>query len=162
MSTDKLQDRGITAAFSSGLLTATGAETVYDTTVTIQFAIKGKMGTARTAVADGVTETTGNTSAAGITLTANKGRVVVWGVIAAGTVKVEEGPIASLDSAGNFIDAPQFPSIPDAFCPFAYQVIKADSTTVGTWDFGTDNWNATGVTNVIVNVSQLPDRPQIA
>lgn len=159
---DKLQDREITAAFASGLLTATGGETVYDTTVTIQFAIKGKMGTARTAVADGSTPTTGNTSAAGITLTANHGRVVVWVLKSDATVAVEEGPISSLDSAGTFIDAPLFPDIPDAVCPFAYQVIKADSTTVGTWDFGTDNWSATGVTNAIVNVAQLPTRPQIA
>ena len=161
MSTDKLQDKVITAAFDSGLLTAAGAETVYDTTVAIEFAINGKMGTARATVADGATPTTGNTSAAGITLTANQGRVVVWGVIAAGTLVVEEGPVATL-SGSTFVTAPLFPDIPDTVCPFAYMVLKADSTTVGTWDFGTDNWNATGVTNVIVNVSQLPGRPQIA
>lgn len=159
---DRLQDREITAAYASGLLTATGAESVYDTTVTIQFCLKGKMGTARTAVADGDTPETGNTSGAAITLTANYGRVVVWGLKSDATVVVEEGPVASLNSAGDFITAPLFPDIPDAVCPFAYQVIKADSTTVGTWDFGTDNWNATGVTNAIVNVAQLPTRPQIS
>lgn len=151
-----------TAAFVSGLLTAIGAETVYDTTVTIQFCINGKMGTARTAVTDGATPTTDGDGNALDTLTASKGCVIVWCVKIDGTVKIFQGPVRDLDSSGAFKVAPDFPTIDlDTYCPFAYQVLKA-SSSAGTITFGSSNWNATGFTNVIQNVSTLPPRPQIA
>lgn len=152
-----LDQRGMNFCTTSGLLTATGGETVYDTTVTINYAINGKLAT-KTAVTDGATPTTGNTSAAAITLTASKARVVVWGLKAGGTVAVEEGPIVDYDGT-NYSPMPQFPSIPDNFCPFAYQVLKA-SSAAGTITFGSSNWNATGFTNTIVNVAVLPEHPQ--
>jgi hypothetical protein len=64
-------------------------------------------------------------------------------------------------TAGNFRHAPSFPHVPDDVCPFAYQVLKhySEATSV---TFGTSNWNTTGFTNVIVNVMQLPDRPQVS
>lgn len=151
--------RGANFCTTSGLLTATGGETVYDTTVTINYVLDGKIAT-KTAVTDGVTPTTGYVSGSAITLTANKARVVVWGLISGGTVKVIEGDIVDWNGTA-FVVPPPFPSIPDTFVPFAYQILKAGSTA-GTITFGSSNWNATGFTNAIVNVAVLPARPQIS
>lgn len=163
--------RGGNYCTTSGLLTATGAETVYDTTVTINYVINGKIAT-KTAVTDGATPTTdyntglafpplvGGASVAGAN---GNGCIVVWGLITGGTVKCVMGPHQALDSAGKFINAPQFPPVPDDMVPFAYQVLKAGATASATAIiFGTANWNATGFTNVIVNVAELPKRPQVA
>jgi hypothetical protein len=43
--------------------------------------------------------------------------------------------------------------------PFAYQLVQTAGTS-SAWTFGTSNWNATGVTDAIVDISVLPDRPQ--
>lgn len=150
--------RGTNFCTTSGLLTATGAVTTYDTTVAINYVLNGKIAQKAT-VATGATPTTDFVTGAAITLTANFARCVLWGLIAGGTVKALAGPIVAWDGNAFQINPP-FPPVPDTFVPFAYQIIKAGSTTVGTWTFGTSNWNATGVTNVIVNVAVLPDRPQ--
>lgn len=154
---------GVTAATNSGLLTATGAETVYDTTVIIDYSIESK-GYRKAAVTDGATPTTGAVSAAAITLTANHGRTVVWTLNSVGTVSVHEGDIEDLDAAGNFVIYPSFPAIDlETYCPFAYMVLKGGSTLSGTWTFGSSNWNATGLTATIVNtVNGMPRRPQIS
>lgn len=142
---------------TSGLLTATGAETVHDTTVTIAYSINGKAYT-KTAITDGATPTTDAVSGDAITLTASKARVVVWCLDAAGAVKVVAGPIVDWDGVA-FVKAPLFPAtIPDTYCPFAYQLLKA-SSAAGTITFGSSNWNATGFTNSIQNVHMLPARP---
>jgi len=156
---DKLGNRGMNFCTTSGLLTATGAETVYDTTVTINYVLNGKIAT-KTAVTDGVTPTTDYVTGNAITMVASQIRVVVWGLISGGTVKVIAGPVCDWDGT-NANPMPQFPAIPDGFVPFAYQVLKTASTA-GTITFGSSNWNATGFTNAIVNVAVLPDRPQIS
>lgn len=161
MSHKTLPLRGLNFCTTSGLLTATGGETVHDTTVTINYVLNGKIAT-KTAITDGVTPTTDAVTAAAITLTANYGRVVVWCLISGGTVKCIAGPREALDASGNFINYPQFPDIPDTYVPFAYQVLKGGSTLSGTWTFGSSNWNATGLTSTIVNVAALPNAPQIS
>lgn len=154
---EKVMLRGQNFCTTSGLLTATGAETVHDTTVTINYVLGGKIAT-KTAITDGATPTTDYVSGDAITLTASKARTVVWGLISGGTVKVIAGPIVDWDGTA-FNVPPDFPSIPDTFVPFAYQILKA-SSAAGTITFGSSNWNATGFTNSIVNVAVLPDRPQ--
>jgi len=149
--------RGMNFCTTSGLLTATGGVTTYDTTVTINYVLNGKIAT-KTAITAGTTPTTDYVTGESITLTASKGRVVVWGLISGGTVKVIAGPIVDWDGT-NFRPAPDFPAIPDDFVPFAYQILKA-SSSAGTITFGSSNWNATGFTNSIVNVAVLPNRPQ--
>ena len=166
-----LELRGGVFCTTSGLLTATGAETVHDTTVTINYVIDGKIRT-KTAITDGATPTTDIVTGAAFPLltgggsVANvpgEGAVVVWGLNAAGAVKCAQGPIEKLDMAGNFVRAPQFPPIPDEFCPFAYQVLKAGATASAYGiRFGTSNWNATGFTNTIVNVAYLRCRAQVS
>lgn len=153
---------GATFCTNSSLLTAAGAETVHDSTVALNFCINGKAYQKSGTNADQVTPTTDhNTGAAFPALTANKGSVMVWAYTAAGAVRCMMGSVENLDASGNFVQAPQFPKIPDDVCPFAYQVLKAGATA-GTIQFGTSNWNATGFTNAIVNVFVLPDRPQVS
>jgi hypothetical protein len=159
---ERLTFRGQTFAGGSSLLTATGAETVHDTTVLLNFCINGiayqKSGTN----ADQTTPTTDyNTGAAFLPITASHSCVFVWAYNSSGTAKVMQGPIVDWDGVA-FKQNPSFPSIPDDVCPFAYQIVKGASTVVGNWDFGTDNWNDTGITSSIKNVMVLPDRPQAA
>lgn len=155
--------RGMNFCTTSGLLTATGGVTTHDTTVTINYVLNGKIAT-KTAITTGATPTTDYVTGDAITLTKNNGRTVVWGLISGGTVKVIAGPITEWDGTDwlNGAGAPDFPNIPDDFVPFAYQVIKGASTVSGTWTFGTNNWNATGITSTITNVAVLPDRPDRA
>jgi len=151
---------------SAGALTATGAETVYDTTVTIDFCVEGKAYT-KTAVTDGVTPTTDGVSGSafrtltGVASGGGQGTVLVWCLNASGTVKLLQGSRESLDSSGNFLMAPQFPGIPVDLTPFAYQVLKhyGQGTTV---TIGSSNWNTSGFSNAIVDVHTLPRRPQVS
>lgn len=147
----------------TGLTGISGAATTYSTSATsLQIAIRGKAQT-KAQVSGGATPTTDAVTGAAISLVANQGRAVVWMVDAAGAVKVQAGPVVDLDSAAGFIDGkvPAMPWIDLAtYCPIAYTLHKAGSTTVGTWGFGTSNWNATGLTHVVVDLLTLPDRPQ--
>ncbi len=157
------KNRGITGATSIGLLTAVGAETDYDTTTTIEYAINGD-GYRVTAITNGnpTALTDANTGNAYVALAINQGCCFVWGFNAAGTVVVAQSEIKALDAVtAEFLKGlqPQFPVIPDTMCPFAYQVVKNDSTgSAYTW--GTGNWNQTGITDLIVDIHALPDRPK--
>jgi hypothetical protein len=167
---DTLTTGGLNFCFPSGLLTATGGETVYDTTVAITSCIDGKL-TPRAAVTDGVTPTADFVTGlafpplvggASVANTPGNGCIVVW-ALQGSTVRCMMGRHERLDMAGNFVNAPQFPTVPASVAPFAYQVLKAGATASATAIvFGTANWNATGFTNVIQNVAVLPSRPQIA
>lgn len=156
---DMLTERGGDGCFTSGLLTATGAVTTYDTTVTISYMINGQMLT-KTAVTTGASPTTdANTGAAFVALQPLKACVFVWLLNAAGTVKVAQGPIVSVDpDSGLRKQHPDFPAIPDGHVAFAYHIIQTAANS-SAWTFGVSNWNATGVTKLIVNVGILPSRP---
>jgi len=146
----------------AGLTGISGAATTFSTgATTLQYAVLGKAATKATVTA-GASPTTDAVTGNAITLVPNKGMVVVWCLDLPGNVKVVAGPAADLDSAGNFKVYPQFPGVPDTLCPFAYHVIKAGSTTVGTWTFGSSNWNATGLSHTVVDVLVQPARPQIS
>lgn len=149
----------LTMSFSSGLLTGTGAETVYDTTAIIQFAIDGVIYN-KAAVTDGATPTTdGNTGAAFTAVGADQIGVFVWGLNSSGTVSLYQGDIENVDGATDVaLMLPQFPTLPKGICPFAYTVIQ---TTGAASDFtiGTSNWNATGVTATHKNLAVIPSRP---
>lgn len=147
----------------AGLTGLSGAATTYSTGAAILSAINGKAYSKAT-VTGGTTPTTdGITGAAFVGLTAGYGSVFVWGVNSAGTVSVCQGSVEKLDVLGAFATAaPTFPPIPDTVAPFGYSVIKAGSTTSGTWTFGSSNWNATGITISAQDVLELPDRPQVS
>ena len=168
---DRYTSTGLTACFTSGLLTATGAVTTYDTTVTINFSIDGKM-EQRGAVSTGTTPTTDyNTGAAfpalvggaSVANTPGWGCIVLWGLITGATVKCVMGPHQRLDMQGKFITSPQYPPLPAGFVPFAVMELKSGATGSATTNvFGTANWNATGFTNTISNISSLPSRVPLA
>ncbi len=151
-------DRIGTRATTSGLLTATGAETVHDTTVTISYTINGKA-YSKAAITDGATPTTDTNTAAAITLVANYATIVVWALDSSGNVKCFQGNTVGWNGA-QATGALQFPNVNlDSYCPFAYQTLKGGSTLSGTWTFGSSNWNATGLTSAIQNIHTLPPRP---
>jgi len=151
---------------SSGLLTATGGETVHDTTVTITFCINGKAYT-KTAITDGATPTTDHVTGAafvGLVGTASgggQGCAFVWCLNSSGSVKVIQGPVIALNSSGDFapVGAPQFPQIPSDVVPFAYMVSKHYGQG-STFTFGSSNWNISGYSHAIQNILVLPNRPQ--
>ena len=152
-------------ATTSGLLTGTGAETVYDTTATINFVIDGLV-YQKTAVTDGVTPTTDIAKGGAITLTANKSRAVLWLMNAAGTVAVTAGDIVDWSGGttapefGYGANGPNIPAVPEGYAAFAVSLIKAGSTTSGTWTFGSSNWNAAGINAKHRNIALgLPSRP---
>jgi hypothetical protein len=160
--TEAHEIRGGNFCTSSGLLTATGAETVYDTTVAIWFCINGKSYVKAT-VADGATPTTDAiTGAAFNAILPDKGCIFVWTLNAAGTVGLAQGPIESMDgTTDEFLISPSFPGLLDTLTPFAYTVYSTDGTSSASGlRPGTDNWNATGLTVAHQNIMTLPTRPQ--
>jgi hypothetical protein len=162
--------RGLTASLSNGALVA-GTTSTLTTTVTIVPVLDGKFTAALTAITNQAHPTTDfNTGLAFVPMvggnsvanTPGQGCVVVYG-LSAGVVKAVQGPIAGLDMQGNFKwDAPQFPSIPANFVPFAYVVMKAGATAATSIVVGTTAWTATGFTQAFVNICQIPSRPQVA
>lgn len=156
------QPRGLTMATIDGGLVIAGADKVYDIGTAIAYCIDGKAYLMTATVSSGTTPTTdGNTSAAFNTLLRDKGCVFVWCLNSSGTVSVRQGPIHDIDpTADTFEEPPQFPYIPDSVCPFAYSIHQTAGTSAAAgWTFGTDNWNATGVTDITVDVMTLPTRP---
>jgi len=162
--------------FTEGLLTCAGAETAFDTTVTISYANDGKIDLHATEGSTAVptTDNFGNAYPSLAVTNADgsitgKGACVVWGLTGvdhadgADTIVILHGPVVELDGlTTNFVHTPEFPSIPDDVTPFAYQIVKAatDGSTADATVWGTANWNATRFTNVIVDVATLPRRPQ--
>lgn len=104
-----------------------------------------------------------NTGAAFAPISANQGTIVVLGINSSGALKAVQGSIAALDSAGNFITAPQPPVIPDGFLPFGRIVVKGGATLSGTWTFGTNNLSSvTGVTYSFADMAGMVGRPVVA
>lgn len=154
-----------------------GSVTTYSTTGTMTFEIKGKEYT-KAAVTNGATPTTdivtglpfvklvGGNSVAN---TPGQGCVFLWMINAAGTIAVAQKTISPgypqgypLDMQGNFAQPfgkPVWPDIPEGYVPFAVMTVKAGATAATSWVFGTNNWNATGVTVTVQDIGTLPDRP---
>lgn len=152
---------GATFCTTSGLLTGTGAETVYDTTQKITYCINGRA-YEKAAVADGATPTTdGNTGEGFNAVLPDQACIFVWALNAVGTVSLYQGPIVDVDGeTDDLLEAAQFPNIPDDVCPFAYTLYQTTgaSSAAGLRP-GTSNWNATGLTATHRNLLVLPNRP---
>lgn len=144
------------AGFAAGTTTTT---TTANTTI---YSLAGKAYSAAAASNAATPTTDALTGAAFVGVAANKGSIFAFCRDAAGNIKVVQGDVKSLDVSGNFIDAPQFPIIPDTLACYAYLVIKCGSTA-STWTMGSSNMSgATGVTYAFVDVLTLPVRPQVA
>lgn len=162
---DALANRGITINLVNAGLAA-GTTSTYTTTVTTEHVIDGKFGTTLAAQTNTATPTTDvNTAAAFVAQTDNQACVYVFGVNAAGAIKVAQGSIEDTEvgvttTAGSFRNAPQFPALPDDFCPIGYVLVRT-APSASDWTFGSSNWTATGITTDFANVCMLPKRPQI-
>lgn len=152
---------GINLSLSNVVLAATAGAATVGTTNATACAINGEFGTA---LASGAGKALSFVAGDGVTakvatsLAVSQACIIVCAVNAAGAMKNLQGPIASLDAAGNLTTALLFPSIPENLTPFGYLTVKAGSTSSG-FIPGTTNWNATGITTVAKSVMSLPSRP---
>ncbi len=159
---DALQQVPLTLTLGKIALAAGTTSTLSNTGTTV-YAIRGKA-YSRAAMVNTATPTVdAATGLAFAPIVANQGTLVVVGFDAAGNLKAAQGSIQALDAAGNFVLAPQPPSVPDTMCPIGYVVLKAGSALVGNWQFGTSNLSAVaGMTYTFVDLITLADRPQVS
>ena len=166
---DTLAQRPITFNHLNAGLTLTGSATTYTTAANTSTSIDGKFSTVLSSGANASPTTDAVTGAAFVAVTANKCCCLVWGVNASGAIKLAQGPIIDTyvgvtTTVGAFLNAPQFPPIPDNFCPIAYTLVRVSPTgSTFTPVTGSKNWDASGIScTTPQNVSVLPSRPQIA
>ena len=161
---DVLAQSPFTANFSAPVVAAGSTSTLTGTNA-ITYAIKGKMYT-KAALSNTPTPTTdATTGAAFVPIPAGYGAAILIGLNAAGTLLAAQGGLQALDVNGNFVIAPQFPQVPDTFCPIAYEIIKAGATASSSpgFVFGTNNQaSVTGITYALADISTVPARPQVS
>jgi hypothetical protein len=143
-----------------------GTTSTYTTTVTSAGMINGKYVTTLGAQTNTATPTTDCvTGLPFVALTDNQATVLVIGQTAAGAIQMCQGTIVPTQvgvttTAGDFILAPQFPSLPDDFMVFGYLLVRT-APSASDWTAGTSSWTATGITaSAVVECGTLPDRPQ--
>lgn len=160
-------DHANTENFASAAAVA-GTTSTFTSTVTTNCIILGKFATtlgAQTATASPTTDAA--TGVAFLPLAPNKCCTLVYGQNLAGTLKLTQGPIIDCavgvtTTVGAFINAPQFPPLPDDFCPLAYTVVRT-APSAASWVPGTGSWTASGVSaTTFRNIGKMPARPQIA
>ena len=150
---------------NAGLTSGTASGATYTTTATTVHVINGLFGTTLAAQTNTASPTTdARTGAAFAALNDNEATVFVWGVTAAGAIAVCQGSIEDTQVGvttvpGAFIVAPQFPMLPDDFCPIGYSVHRC-APSASAWTLGTSAWNATGTVHTFKNVCVMPTRPQ--
>lgn len=143
-----------------------GTTSTYTTTVTSAGMINGKYVTGLSAQTNTATPTTDAvTGAAFVALTDNQATVLVIGQKADSTIQMAQGSIVPTEvgvttTAGAFINAPQFPILPDDFMPYGYLLVRT-APSASDFTAGTSSWTATGITaSAVVECGVLPDRPQ--
>ena len=163
---DQLTVRGLTFnPVKSGI--TKGTTSTYTTTATTECIIRGKFATGLSAQTNTASPTTdaGNNGAAFRALADDQATVLVFGVNAAGAIQLAQGTIEDTvvgvtTTAGAFKVTPQFPPLPEDFCPIGYLLVRT-APSASAWTPGTSSWTATGVTaSDVVEVAVLPDRPQ--
>lgn len=170
---NKLTDRGRTISYVNAGL-ALGTTSTYTTTATTSCVIDSVFCTQLTAQTNTATPTTdAATGAAFVALSPNKATVIVFGINAAGAIKMAQGSIVPTEvgvttTKGAFINYPQFPTLPDDFCPIGYALVRT-APDAATWTPGTSSWTASGVysgnngTTTCTQVNgTLPERPKAA
>jgi hypothetical protein len=158
-------DPSVTLAVSTtGAVAGTGAS--FTSTAATQAVINGKFTTALGVQTNAALPATdANTGLAFPALLPNQTCAIVFGVNAAGALQVVQGPIIPTAAGvgavpGAFINLPQFPDLPNNFCPLAYTIVRT-APSAAQWIAGVGAWAATGVVaTVFQNVAELPARPQ--
>ena len=156
---------GATGCLSKVALAA-GTTTTVSSTGTINYAIKGKAYSA-SALSNAATPTTDAlTGNAFVGVKKGFGSVFVYGLNAAGSLLCAQGQVVALDSNYAFSTYPQFPELPDNFCPIGYMTILAGSTADATTGWIQGSANQASVTGITYNRQDvalgMPDRPQAA
>lgn len=143
-----------------------GTTSTFTSTVTTSAVINGKFAAAlapQTNAAPPILDAA--TGLVFVALTPNQCCSLVFGVNAAGALQLAQGrAIPSgpgiTTTVGALINDPQFPGLPNDFCPLAYTVVRT-APSAAAWTPGTSSWTASGVSaTVFQNVAQLPNRPQ--
>lgn len=165
MATSQPYLNGITLNLANAGFVA-GTTSTYTTTATTVGLINGKWITTLTAQTNTTSPTTdANTGLAFVALQPNQCCVLLWGTNAAGAIKLCQGPILATltgvtTTVGGLLNDPQFPPMPDDFCPMAYTVVRT-APSAAAWVPGTGSWTASGVSaSTFANIGQLPNRPQ--
>lgn len=144
-----------------------GTTSTYTTTAITKCAINGKWATDLAVQTNTASPTTDAATGNAFTpIQINQGGVFVWGVNAAGAIKVVQGQVVNTQPGvaavpGSFNEVPYMPVLPDDFCPICYTVVRVGPTGAA-WTFGASNWTATAVVATFQDVMGLPDRPQSA
>lgn len=155
---------------------AFGTTSTFTATPTSSTSIGGKFSVAYTAAANAAATSPTINAATGTAFTAmgvNKATVVVFGINAAGEVRMAQGSVVDTEvgvttTKGAFKLAPQFPLLPDDFCPVGYGLIRT-APDAAAFTIGTSSWTASGIyvgLNGTTTMAQcngtLPDRPATA
>lgn len=161
---------GATANLSG--VAATAAKTY--TTQALTYSVIGKLFFAAGAAGATAPTVDGVTGLAFKALQKNQGCAYLWCVNAAGVVSLVQGPVpvqpgsvtvvTNVDDSGNYGLVPQFPGLLDTQTPFAYMIVRLQSTYAGTGFVpgASDNWNATGVVTTTADTFDIPSVPQTA
>lgn len=158
-------DPSVTMNFASAAAVA-GTTSTFTSTVTTNCCINGKFATTLGAQTNAASPTLDwNTGVAFNALQPNQTCALVFGQNAAGVLKLVQGPIIACGigvttTVGALINEPQFPSLPNDFCPLAYTIVRT-APSAAAWTPGTSSWTASGVSaSTFQNVAALPARPQ--
>lgn len=158
-------DPSITQNFANAGAVA-GTTSTFTSTATTNCVIGGKFATTLGAQTNTASPTLDATTGLVFNpLSPNQTCTLVFGVNAAGALKLAQGPIIGTltgvtTTVGGLRVDPQFPALPDNFCPLAYTVVQT-APSAAAWTPGTSSWTASGVScSVFQNVSMLPSRPQ--
>lgn len=150
---------------NTGCLGNTGIAEGTTVTITIttaaDYAIDGKVYTLASSSNDVLNTTTDvTTGAAFVAQAVSTACAYIYGANAAGSTGIAKGTDITLDAAGDYTAGyPQFPGIPEDFCPVGYIIVKNGSTG-SAWTVNTTAWTTTGITTAFVSVMTLPARPQ--
>lgn len=163
MSYNLEQGSGYTAQFGNAVYANSGAaNTNISTTNATTFTIGGRMFNVAAIGAAAAPTTDVRTGVAPPAIVGGKCALIVIGLNASGALRFVQGPIADFPAGTPIGEAVmQMPTIPDNFCPIAYQVVK-NKNTAGTaaWTFGTSNFNAANVS--LETAVQLHTAPNVA
>jgi hypothetical protein len=143
-----------------------GTTSTFTSTATTNAMIAGKFTTPLTAQTNAASPTLD--AATGLvfnTLAPNQCCALVFGINAAGALQLCQGKIIGTapgltTTVGGIIVDPQFPQLPDNFCPLAYTIVRT-APSAAAWTPGSSSWTASGVSaSTFTNVGMLPARPQ--
>ena len=158
---------------------AAGSTTTMTAGAVIDYMINGKAHTAPAISAVQPNTVDSNTGVAMAGVPPGYGTVIVFGYNAAEStaMRMVQGEIVKLAAntsayhPGAFVDVPEWPAIPDDFCPVGYATVKVatDYTAGATYVFGTSNTTATGAqnsaatahANLFTSICTLPNRSQL-